>query len=146
MTAADVGLDITWRIGPASRSHGDDAYREETTVPLARALRPLPPCQLRARRAVGGVEFSWIRQTRLDGDNWELADVPLAEAAERYELEFLEGDVVKRSLILDQPNHFYADADQLADFGSTPSSFDIRVSQLSAVYGSGAATKATLHV
>ncbi|MEP6342528.1 MAG: glycoside hydrolase/phage tail family protein [Maricaulaceae bacterium] len=56
----------------------------------ARHLRPLSP--------VHGVynqttrQVSWIRRTRLDGDNWTGLDVPLGEAEELYELNIYDGD------------------------------------------------------
>jgi Gene Transfer Agent (GTA)-like protein/putative tail protein len=146
MTAADLGLSITWRAGPASLSHGDASYREDVSVASGRALRPLPPCRLKARRSNGDVEFTWLRQTRMDGDSWELVEVPLGESFEQYVLEILDGEEVKRSVNVGQSSYLYAQADQFADFGSLPASFKIRVSQLSATYGTGASAQATLNV
>lgn len=146
MTAADLGLSITWRAGPASRSYGDAAYREDVNVPSGRALRPLPPCRLKARRSNGDVEFTWLRQTRVDGDNWELLEVPLGESSERYLFESLDGDEVKRTVIVERASYLYAYVDQLADFGSAPAFHKIRVSQLSATYGTGASAQAILNV
>jgi hypothetical protein len=147
MSAADLGLTTAWRSGPASRPPGDDSYREDVVIPLGRALRPLPPCNLRARRlADGDLRIAWIRQTRIDGDNWELAEVPLGESSERYVVQILEEGDVKREVTVDAPVHLYALADQLADFGAPPNALSVRISQLSIAYGPGAATEMTLDV
>jgi hypothetical protein len=146
MSAADLGLSIIWRTGPASLTYGDASFREDAAVPSGRALRPLPPCRLKARRSGSDVLFTWTRQTRIDGDNWELADVPLGETSETYLLQILDGGAVKRSLTLSEPSYLYSEAGQLADLGATPSIFTISVSQLSATYGAGASAKAELNV
>jgi hypothetical protein len=147
MSGADLGLSITWRTGPASRSHGDVTYRDDVILPLGRALRPLPPCRLQARRlSSGDVRFTWLRQTRIDGDSWELAEVPLAESSEQYLLEIMDGTEVKRTVTVGEASYVYAEADQLTDFGALPASIAIRISQLSATYGKGAISQATLNV
>jgi hypothetical protein len=148
MTAADLGLEIAWRSGPSSLSPGDDAYREDVIVNRGLSLRPLPPCRLRARRLDNGdLAISWIRQTRIDGDSWELAEVPLGEDTEAYRLEFMAAGALKRALTVTEPVYRYALADRLADFeGQDPSSFTIRISQLSATYGVGTSTEVTLNV
>jgi hypothetical protein len=146
MRSADLGLTIDWRIGPASRNLGDSAYREETTSLSGLALRPLPPCQLRARRSGDDVLFTWIRQTRIDGDSWELAEVPLAEEFENYELTIHDAGAVRRSVSLAQTFYRYRREEQVADFGETPVVFTIAIAQRSAAYGLGAAAAATLHI
>jgi hypothetical protein len=146
MQSADLGLTIDWRIGPASRNLGDSSYREETASLSGLAQRPLPPCRLRARRLGDDVLFTWIRQTRSDGDSWELAEVPLGEDSEQYELTIRDAGLVKRSVLLGQPFYRYALDEQIADFGAPPAIFTISIAQRSAAYGLGAGTEATLHV
>ena len=146
MRSADLGLTIDWRIGPASRNLADSTYREETTSLSGLALRPLPPCQLRARRLSDDVLFTWIRQTRIDGDSWELAEVPLAEEFENYELTIHDAGAVRRSISLAQAFYRYPREEQIADFGETPTVFTIAIAQRSAAYGLGATAEATLHV
>ena len=146
MRSADLGLAIDWRIGPASRNLGDGTYREETASLSGLALRPLAPCQLRARRSGDDVLFTWIRQTRIDGDSWELAEVPLAEEFENYELTIHDAGAATRSVSLAEPFYRYRREDQLADFGQSPAVFTIAIAQRSAAYGLGAAAEATLHI
>ncbi len=147
MTSADLGLELAWAIGPAARSPGDDSYREDVIVNRGRALRPLPPCQVRAKRlANGDLALSWLRQTRIDGDSWELAEVPLGEEQEAYLLEILAAGEVRRTLTTGQASYLYARADRLGDFGAEPSSLTLRISQLSVACGAGASTEVTLDV
>ena len=98
------------------------------------------------RLANGDLALSWIRQTRLDGDSWELAEVPLGEATEAYRLEILVQGEVKRAVTVTQASYLYAFPDRLADLGSEPSSLTVRISQLSVTYGAGASTEVTLDV
>jgi hypothetical protein len=146
MRSADLGLIIDWRIGPVSRNLGDDTYREQTSSLSGLALRPLPPCQLRARRSGDDVLFTWLRQTRIDGDSWELAEVPLAEEFEQYELTIHDAGAVRRRVSLAEPCYRYRLDEQIADFGESPSVFTIAIAQRSAAYGLGARAEATLHV
>jgi hypothetical protein len=146
MTAADIGLSIVWRAGPASRSNGDASFREDLAVLSGRALRPLPPCRLAARRLGADIRFTWLRQTRIDADSWELAEIPLAESSERYLFQILDGEAVKRSAVVADSAYLYAAADLLEDFASSPSSFPIRVCQLSSEYGAGAPAQAIVNV
>ncbi|HYM99971.1 MAG TPA: hypothetical protein VET25_09525 [Aestuariivirgaceae bacterium] len=53
---------------------------------------------------------------------------------------------MKRTVIVERASYLYAYVDQLADFGSAPAFHKIRVSQLSATYGTGASAKAILNV
>jgi hypothetical protein len=146
MRSADLGRLIVWRIGPSSRNLGDGAYREITTALSGLALRPLAPCQLRARRSGDDVLFTWIRQTRIDADSWELAEVPLAEEVENYELIIHGAGAVRRKLSLAQAFYRYRRDEQIADFGEAASVFTISIAQRSAAYGLGAMAEATIHV
>ncbi|NJM30155.1 MAG: hypothetical protein HC855_08670 [Rhizobiales bacterium] len=62
--------------------------------------------------------FAWTRRTRVDGDAWELVDVPLGEESEAYALDIFDGATLKRSISTPAPAYRYADAQIIADFGS----------------------------
>jgi hypothetical protein len=145
-TLADLGSDITWRVGPASRDHGDPSYAEFSHRAGGLGLRPWRPAQLRAARDGNDTIFTWIRRTRIDGDSWELAEVPLGEEQEVYRLEILSGTAIIRTVELSTPTYRYLAADQIADFGSMQSSFALRVSQLSMAFGRGASLERTVNV
>jgi hypothetical protein len=85
-----------------------------------------------------------VRRTRLGGDSWETAEVPLAEDSERYEIDILDGSNVKRTILSDAPSAVYTAAEQTADFGSPQSSVSLRVFQMSALLGRGTPRTATL--
>ena len=145
--AADAAaLPTTWRIGPPGLDHGHPAYLPLAIGASVAGLRPLAPVRLKARRDGAGVRLTWIRQTRLEGDNWEYADVPLAETSESYRVEILNGSIVVRSFATTVPEVFYTDLEMTADFGSPQSSLKIRVAQLSAATGPGAVLERILNV
>ena len=141
-----VGRDITWRIGPNGRDHGDPAFVEFAHRTVGLGLRPRAPSQPRLRRDGGDALFSWIRQTRSGGDGWDLPDVPLGEEQEAYALDILNGVSVVRSLALSAPSYRYPAALELADFGAAQNSFHIRIAQVSTAYGRGPVLERTLDV
>ena len=71
-------------------------------------------------------------------------DVPLGEATERYEIDILDGDIVKRTLQSNITTILYPAGDELADFGAAQAALSIRVAQLSATVGRGIPASATL--
>jgi hypothetical protein len=141
-----LGRPLQLRLVAADRDHGDIAAVSLTATPTATALRPLSPVHLRAVRSAGGIEFRWIRRTRIDGDSWEAQDVPLGEAFEKYQLDILDGASVLRTLETAVPNVLYAAADEIADFGAPQDALSVRLAQVSATVGRGTAAEATLAV
>lgn len=145
-TLADLGLDITWRAGPANRDHGDPSYVEFTQRAEGLGLRPWRPAHLRATRDGSDVIFTWIRRTRIDGDSWEVAEVPLGETEQSFVLDILSGSSVRRSATVAEPAYRYTLAAQLADFGSAPTAFTVRVAQVGHEFGPGASLERTMNV
>ena len=137
MSLNEAGLEATWRLGPAQFDYGNPAYLELTYAGQLKSLRPLRPAQIKIAAGAGGFNISWIRRTRIDGDLWELAEVPLGEATEQYRLEIYAGSTLKRSLILSAPNYFYSSADFTTDFGGSPAAVKLRIVQMSATTGAG---------
>jgi hypothetical protein len=92
--------------------------------------------------------ISWTRRSRtLAADNWTAPEVPLAEEAEAYEVEILDGAVVKRTLSTATTSVTYTAAQQIADWSAlleTGDALDVRVYQLSALVGRGAPKSVTL--
>ena len=145
MTLADAGLTQTWKIGPAQYDVQRD-YVSLTEQSRMLGLRPFSPCQLRVKSAAAGLAVSWIRRTRIDGDSWDVVEVPLGEDSEAYALDILSGTTLKRSVTVSSPAFTYAAADRLADFGAGAAAITFRVAQLSATYGRGAALERTFNV
>ncbi len=71
----------------------------------------------------------------------------MSEASEAYEVDILDGATVKRTFRVPSPLALYTSGQQIADWGSTLGPCDtlnIRVVQISAAAGRGAATTQTL--
>ena len=83
--------------------------------------------------------LTWIRRTRAAaGDSWVLAEAPLGEEREEYELEVLDGGTVVRSATgLASAAFTYTAAMATADFGGPVTSLGLRVFQIGAL-GRGA--------
>ena len=118
-----LGRPVQLRVIAAGRDYADPAALSLPATPTSTALRPLSPVHLSALRTGGGVVFSWIRRTRINGDAWEPVDVPLGEESEAYALDILSGSTVKRTLTSNAPSVLYAAADELTDFGSAQAPF-----------------------
>ncbi len=143
---ADLGRTCLYRVGPADRDHADPSYVQLAAAIGGAALMPLAPVRLAAKRSAAGIEITWIRRTRLGGDNWELAEVPLSEEREAYLVEILDGPTIVRSLEVTATAALNTAAHELADFGSPQSELSVRVAQLSAAIGRGFAAEAILPI
>ncbi|MFJ5370355.1 hypothetical protein ACIPIA_14130, partial [Bosea sp. CER48] len=75
--------------------------------------------------------------TRLDGDSWELAEVPLGEDSERYEIRVFNGAAAVHAEIVNRPEWIYPSAQELADFGSPQLELVVSLAQLGAAVGRG---------
>ena len=145
LALAKAGLLTRWRIGPAQYDIGRSYVTIEHQGKLL-GLRPFAPCQLRAFRDGGDVVFTWVRRTRVDGDSWDVTEVPLGESSESYTVDVLDGSDIKRALTVTAPEYRYPAAVIAADFGADPGTFSLRIAQLSATYGRGANLQRTIHV
>lgn len=134
---ADLGLSRRYRVGPARSDVADPSMTEFVAAASSAALLPLAPTGPKARRRDGAISFSWIRRSRIDGDAWDLAEVPLGEEIERYVLAILDGDAEIRRVEVAEPGWTYPEALELADFGSAQPEIGIVIAQLSAVAGRG---------
>ncbi len=140
LSRAEVGLPFWYRYGPAGQDLEGDTYDERQHTFTGRGLKPFSPVHVRGRRdpVSGDVTITWIRRTRIGGDNWEQIEVPLGEEAEAYEVDILDGNgVVKRTIATSMPSAVYTAAQQAADFGSPPATLDVAVYQISAAVGRG---------
>ncbi|MGI6245176.1 MAG: baseplate multidomain protein megatron [Pseudochelatococcus sp.] len=142
----DIGRPWRYRVGPASNDHAGPMAVEIAATATAEALKPLAPVHLAARRTGEGVVISFIRRTRAGGDNWELAEVPLSEEVEAYEIDIRAGSAVKRTLRAAAPAALYPSAQELADFGAAQASIAVAVAQVGASVGRGFEAWATLKV
>ncbi|MGA0531895.1 baseplate multidomain protein megatron [Hansschlegelia sp. KR7-227] len=146
VAATERGLELPWRAGPATRPRNHATYVATTARIGARGLMPLSPVHVSARRdpGSGDVTISWIRRTRIGGDDFDARDARLGEDVEAYEVDILVGSVVARTIEASSPAAVYAHGEQMADFGAAPDALDVAVRQLSATVGAGVSARATL--
>ncbi|NNU81916.1 host specificity protein [Halovulum dunhuangense] len=131
-----LGQARHYRVGPAGRPLGDRRVAHLVATCEGVGLRPWAPVHLRAGRAAdGAIALGWIRRTRLAGDAWERAEVPLAEQAERYALRVLTGGAVVREAEVGAPAFRYSAAMQAVDGIMGAVAFE--VAQISDLYGPG---------
>ena len=128
----EQGLVLNWRAGPASDPVAAATYAGLLHSHAALDKRTLSPAHAAARRLPSGdIDIGWIRRTRLGGDDWEAAEVPLGELQERYQLKILgPADAVVRSIETTGASHVYPASQQTADFGTLPASLAFTLAQI----------------
>ncbi|MBR9764667.1 MAG: host specificity protein [Rhodobacteraceae bacterium] len=126
-----------YRVGPAARGPDDPSYRHEVWAFDGIGLKPYAPCHLRAvAQADGDIAFDWIRRTRIEGDSWDLAEVPLGEDRLAFLLRIRQGGAVVREVEVTNDGWTYSAVDQAADGVSGLA--QLEVAQVSASFGPGA--------
>lgn len=147
---AEIGLPLTWRAGPANRNVADASFVEETVTLTGKCQRPLSPVHIAARRPnrTEDIALSWIRRSRIGGDSWNQANVPLGEASEAYDIEILNGEALVRELSATSPAVIYTAAQQTADWGAPlwigDGPLSVRIYQRSETFGRGVPSTANL--
>lgn len=134
---ADLGRTRLYRVGPARDDVGDATMVEFEAPVAGEALVPRSPVRPTAVRTAGGIALAWLRRTRIDGDSWELAEVPLGEENERYEIGILDGEDLLHVEIVNTSAWTYPAAQELADFGAQQQEIGLSLRQLSATVGRG---------
>ncbi len=130
------GLARHYRIGSAKRGYDDPSFVHEQRAFSGIGLRPLSPCHIRAiRQSNGDLSISWVRRTRVDGDNWASVEVPLGEATERYVIRVEQGIQLLRQVIISPPSWTYSAGEQASD--GVVGQIAIDVAQLSDSFGPG---------
>jgi len=134
------GVPRFYRVGPASKAVDHSSYVEFEHTATAAGLRPFAPVHLRVRSdGAGGHVATWVRRTRIDGDNWALSDVPLGEAYEAYRVSVFAGGELIREETVQSQVWTYDSAAQFEDGVAAP--FEIGVAQISDLYGPGDTTR-----
>lgn len=133
--AASRGLLRHYRIGPAQRGYDDPSFVHDVHAFEGRGLRPYKPTHLRALWAGTDLIISWVRRSRIDGDRWDLPDVPIGEASEAYILRILNGETVLREVTTSSSSFTYPQG--LRDADALPATYAIEVAQVSDRFGPG---------
>ncbi|MEL7347179.1 MAG: host specificity protein, partial [Pseudomonadota bacterium] len=130
-----VGLPASYRIGPARYAPDHESWTALSHTPLGLGERPFAPARAVVVRGADGWRLTWLRRTRIGGDTWEGADVPLGETREAYVVRVLSNSAVLREVEVTETVFDYTDAMAAADGATAP--FDMDVAQLSETWGPG---------
>ncbi|MEP3345260.1 MAG: glycoside hydrolase/phage tail family protein [Litoreibacter sp.] len=137
------GLARHYRIGPSLRPYDDPSYRYYVEAFQGVGLRPYAPAHLKARTSAAGIETTWVRRTRIDGDSWVSVEVPLGEDVEQYVVRVIQNGSVIREAQVNDASWTYTAADQASDGLIGP--FEIEVAQVSLRFGPGLFTRIELN-
>lgn len=129
------GLARFYRIGIAARGFDDPLVTLRNEAFDGIGLRPYPVAHLCHTVEAGAISITWKRRTRIDGDSWQSAEVPLGEDAEAYQVRVLQGSAIVAEYAVNQPQFLYTMAMQAADAVTGP--FQISVAQVSTAFGPG---------
>ncbi|GGF52733.1 Putative phage tail protein [Mameliella alba] len=129
------GLERHYRIGPASQTYDHPSYEHRVHVFEGNGLRPYRPVHLNAELANGDLSVRWIRRTRIDGDGWDRAEVPLGEDSEAYQVRVRQGETVLRDVTVNTSEWAYAASEMAVDGAS--GTITLCVAQVSERYGAG---------
>ncbi|MFM7442518.1 MAG: host specificity protein, partial [Tabrizicola sp.] len=129
------GLARYYRVGVAARGYDDVNVVLRVEAFNGIGLRPYPVAHLRQTVTSGDIICSWVRRTRIDGDTWQSAEVPLAEESEAYVVRVIQGAATVAEYSVTQPSFTYTAAMRAADSVSGP--FQIAVAQVSLSFGPG---------
>ncbi len=110
------GQTASVRVGSVAAHPLSSAYTAHTMTIAGRNLQPLSPARPQVRYAANGDWLlQWTRRSRLDGDAFNAADVPLGEAFEQYALQLWRANgTLVQQLTLTQPFYAYSYAQRVA--------------------------------
>ncbi|MEO1149514.1 MAG: glycoside hydrolase/phage tail family protein [Pseudomonadota bacterium] len=135
-----LGVPAVWQAGPASSPATSPLFTAAEYTPRGVNLRPLAPVHLRSNHRDGANYLRWIRRTRVGGDRWEGAEVPLGETRETYEVQVTAGSEVLRAVTVNSAEWTYDDAARDEDLmarANGDQALQVRVAQLSDAVGLG---------
>ncbi|WP_367648640.1 phage tail protein [Ruegeria arenilitoris] len=124
-----------YRIGPASRGYEDPAFVHQVEAFDGNGLRPYAPAHLKVVSKTDADSFSWVRRTRVDGDDWGGLDVPLGEETEAYLVRVRSNGVLLREETTATPIWSYSETAKAAD--GVSGTYVVEVAQVSAIFGPG---------
>ena len=136
---ATRGRPVHLRYGPGGRPVTDDVFVTEERSFVGEGLRPLAPVHLRAVADGADTVLTWVRRTRIDGDEWR-EEVPLGEARELYRVRVLRGTETMRVEDVAVSAWRYASEARLSDGAGVT----VEVAQLSETFGPGHPARITL--
>lgn len=144
LSGDQIGMERKYKFENLSYDRDDSVYQAVFTN-QAVGKKPYAPVQIYGfRDGDGALTITWKRRTRHTGEWRDNANVPLNEESESYEIDIMNGSTVLRTLTATSETVNYTVAQQTTDFGSTQSSIEINIYQISALVGRGYAGNATI--
>lgn len=135
-----------FRIGPAQYGFDSAAYVAREFGYEAVSLRPYAPVHLNVKRNPAGLDrFDWVRRSRIDGDLWNLPEIPMGEEREAYIVRILQGGEIRLEQTRTEPDWTISAAARAAA-GIVPGPYQFEVAQLSDRYGPGPFRRITVDV
>lgn len=137
------GSPLIWRAGPLGGPAGGAGVSEVTQTLTGLHERPWRPVHLAVVPDAGGRQVRWRARSRIDGDRWD------GEAAGadplRFQLRVLQGEAVRREVVVEGEGWTYAAGDLATDFpGGIGEDAVIAVAQWGEGYGWGDEARARL--
>lgn len=139
--SSNLGTAIEYKVSTQGRSL--DKTSAKSWASEGDTIKPWNPVYVEAiRNSDGDISITWLRRSRGE-DSWKLADVPLYENTESYEVDILDssGNVVRTistsGIKSDREGITYTATQQNEDFGSLQDFVTIKVYQISDVVGRG---------
>ncbi|MCF8484800.1 MAG: glycoside hydrolase TIM-barrel-like domain-containing protein [Rhodobacteraceae bacterium] len=135
------GVDRHYRVGASALGLENPEAQHDILAFKGNGLRPYTVAHLKVVKMLNGdFNLGWVRRTRIDGDGWDAADVPLGEDRESYSVTIknFSGSTV-RTFITDEAGFVYSTAEQLLD--GVAAAFSVEVAQLSSIFGAGPAKR-----
>ena len=144
LSLAARGLERYYRLGASEEGYTGPNVVTRLETFNGIGLRPYSVAHLVGKWDVSGdLAISWIRRTRIDGDNWSSVEVPLGEESESYSVVISKDDIVIRETTVSSPSWVYSSSMQADDAISAP--FVVSVAQNSTTFGPGPSKSTEVH-
>jgi len=113
-------------------------------IPWFNNVTPFPVAGVKFyRESDSDIVISWTRRSRSFVRLFSESEAPLNEGFEKYSIDILNGGSIIRTIEVTTAQYTYSSADQTIDFGSTQSSIDVNIYQVSSTVGRGRVKGAT---
>lgn len=147
MSRDDLNRNFNYRYGPGNKDISSSLYNTENISLTGKRMKPFSPVSIEySTDSSNNTTITWIRRSRIGGDNWEYEDdIILGETTEQYEVDILNSsDVVVRTEVVSTPNLIYTNTQKTTD--SISGDFDVIVYQISESFGRGTGRRKTINV
>lgn len=139
----EIGLERHYKAVTLGKN--ESSAQEVAFTNNAVSLKPYAPVHiLGSRDGSANLTIDFTRRTRIGGEWRDLVNASLGEDSESYEIDVMNGSTVVRTIAVTSPTASYTAAQQTTDFGSTQSSVEVNIYQLSATTSRGYAGNATI--